>query len=377
MDFRLPDYGRSSLSVTASLCAHFGGSAAYPRLPELDQELRAGGIDKIVLVLADGMGEYPLRRHLPASSFLVRSDKAAVSAVYPSTTAAATTSLWTGLSPIEHGWLGWSLYFKECARQLDVFPGTESYLGDRYPLGSPAPLLMPLPKFPPVGAETHLIFPFQSHAMQCARFGHVANGLRDSLSLASRLCALPGKRLIGIYTPEPDHTMHEKGVYAPEAAAKFREVDRELERFASHLPSDTLLVVTADHGLTDCVTPVMLNEIASIDRCLWMPPAMEGRASALYVKPFRRSEFEREFRAVCGEDFLLFPREEALKAGLFGPGTPHPKAEDFLGDYIACAAGKRYLRYDTLSCRAPEMVARHAGLTPEEMTVPVILQRGN
>ena len=80
--------------------------------------------------------------------------------------------------------------------------------------------------------------------------------------------------------------------------------------------------------------------------------------------------------AVCGEDFLLISREDALKTELLGRGTPHPKSEDFMGDYLACATGERFLRYDTLGCKVPNLIGQHAGLTDEEMTVPVILARG-
>ncbi len=103
---KYPDYDRSSLSITASIGEYFGGQSDYPTLPEIDIRLCEGGIEKIVLVLTDGLGEMILKRHLPTDSFLVRHDKAAISAVYPSTTTAATTAIWTGKSPLEHGWLG-------------------------------------------------------------------------------------------------------------------------------------------------------------------------------------------------------------------------------------------------------------------------------
>ena len=47
-----------------------------------------------------------------------------------------------------------------------------------------------------------------------------------------------------------------------------------------------------------------------------------------------------------------------------------------MGDYLACATGERFLRYDTLGCKVPNLIGQHAGLTDEEMTVPVILARG-
>ncbi|MBR4428073.1 MAG: hypothetical protein IKS78_01860, partial [Clostridia bacterium] len=63
MTYQKPDYSRSSLSINASITGHFGAKSEYPTLPEIDRELGRGGINKILLVLCDGMGEYLLKRH--------------------------------------------------------------------------------------------------------------------------------------------------------------------------------------------------------------------------------------------------------------------------------------------------------------------------
>ena len=374
---KYPDYDRSSLSITASIAEYFGGRSSYPTLPEIDIRLCEEGIDKIVLVLADGMGENLLKRHLGADSFLVQHDRAAISAVFPSTTTAATTAIWTGVSPLEHGWLGWSLYFKEAAAQIDAFTGNEGHRGERFPTGSPARTLMPLPPAlcGQTDAEAHMISAFDNYAGS-GYIQHAVKGLSDMLALARSILEKPGKKVVCVYCGQPDHSMHNVGVNAPETVEEFKKVNREIEAFYKNLKKDTLLIVTADHGLVDSTEPVMLHEIRAIDECLWMPPSIEARASAFFVKPFRRAQFEREFNAACGEDFLLISREDALSTNLFGRGIIHPKAEDFMGDYIACATGARFLRYDTIACKVPNMIGKHAGLTDEEMTVPVILARG-
>jgi hypothetical protein len=49
-----------------------------------------------------------------------------ISSVFPPTTTTATVTMETGLSPVEHGWLGWSLYFEEIGSNVDIFPNTLS-----------------------------------------------------------------------------------------------------------------------------------------------------------------------------------------------------------------------------------------------------------
>jgi len=65
----------------------------------------------VVLMAFDGMGVDILEKHLPRESFLRENMIRYVTSVFPSTTTAAMTAYYSGLSPNEHGWLGWSLYF--------------------------------------------------------------------------------------------------------------------------------------------------------------------------------------------------------------------------------------------------------------------------
>ena len=380
MGYTFPDYGRSSLSITSSIFGYFGVKGlTYPKLTEIEEKLNTYKPKKIVLLLADGMGENLINRHLPEDSFLRRHDAGTVSAVFPSTTTAATTSIWTGLSPLEHGWLGWSLYFKECAQQIDTFIGTESHTGVRYPTGSPADKLMELPATiarVDEDVDTLMVFPFDSGATKGTKVKVLARELEQIPSAVVPFMRGDGRKLCLIYNGEPDHTMHAEGVDCAHTKRNFEQVDAVAKALAERLPEDTLLIVTADHGLVDSTEWVVINEIPELDRCLWMPPAIEGRAAAFYVKSFRRAQFEEAFQRHCGADFVLFTREEALEKHLFGLGTPHPKVEDFMGDYIACATGKRTIRYGTLAGKVPNMIGQHAGLTEDEMTVPVILAMG-
>ena len=78
-------------------------------------------IKNVVLLLMDGMGVNVLERSLPENAFLRKHIKTELSSVYPCTTTAATTSVLTGRTPAEHGWIGWSCYFKEVDKCIDLF----------------------------------------------------------------------------------------------------------------------------------------------------------------------------------------------------------------------------------------------------------------
>ena len=375
----LPNYDRSILSITASIMDYYGLQPAYPVLDELTQALTEKQTKKIVLLLLDGMGENLLKRRLPADAFLNVHDACAISTVYPSTTTAATTSLWTGKSPIEHGWLGWSLYFKECGRQIDAFLDRDSFSNERYPFASPAGTFMPLT---PIYAalhgktETHTLFPFKTNAANGAEFPHIYSGVADCMRLIGSIVREDGDKLICAYINEPDHSMHQTGVASEKTQSAFEMLNRYVEALAGSLPEDALLIVTADHGLVDMHECVKINEYPEIDECLIMPPSIESRAATFFVKPHRKADFEKAFQAVCGAYFQLYTREEVLNMNLLGRGTPHKKVDDFLGDYLACATGDRFICYMTPAGKEMDLIGQHAGLTEDEMTVPVILYRG-
>ena len=100
----------SLLGVTSSLLRYYGAETSHKTLPLLDGRLAACPRN-VVLLLFDGMGDAVVRGHLPEDSFLRRHMAAVIGTVFPPTTAAAITTVDSGLSPAEHGWLGWSLRF--------------------------------------------------------------------------------------------------------------------------------------------------------------------------------------------------------------------------------------------------------------------------
>ena len=80
----------------------------------------AATIKNIVLLVLDGMGLDVLKTHAP-DGFLMKNCEARLSSVYPCTTTSVLTTFETGLTPIEHGWLDWSHYFKEIGNGSDTY----------------------------------------------------------------------------------------------------------------------------------------------------------------------------------------------------------------------------------------------------------------
>lgn len=366
-----PDYDRSVLNAACSILRIFGAEPRHGTLPEITGISRKS---HVALVIFDGMGIDALKL-LPEGAFLRRRQAATLTSVYPSTTTAAATSLYSALSPAEHGWLGWSCYFKEYARLVDLFLDRDSYSLQRLD-SSPARSLMPFESvFPKVkaaspGATTRAVFPFDPGPLGMDDL--VIARTLDEAALAIR--GLDAREAFTLfYWTDPDDTMHRFGARCERAARVLKRLSDWAEALSSRL-RDTTLIVIADHGLVDVTDVVWLNERPDIMRCLVMPPSVEPRAASLVVKRGREREFERAFSETLGADFLLMTREEALARRLFGPGALNEKADDFLGDYLALATGARAIYYHAVGGEPHgKMIGHHAGLTEQEMLVPLIL----
>ena len=70
-----------------------------------------------------------------------------------------------------------------------------------------------------------------------------------------------------------------------------------------------------------------------------------------------------------GDDFILLTKEEVFDKNIFGFGTPHPRTNDFVGDFLAIATGEKSL---FIKREEINFIGVHAGLTEDEMIVPFI-----
>src|SRR5437870_6215718 len=123
---------------------------------------RIGPAENLVFILLDGLGMNLMNR-LPADSFLVSHLRGQINATCPSTTAAALTTVTTGMYPSQHGVTGWFTYLPEKGVTAMMLPFSER--GSNQPLLSrgirpeeilPPPLLPRMTHRPLTLAPTYI-----------------------------------------------------------------------------------------------------------------------------------------------------------------------------------------------------------------------------
>ena len=365
-NIQYPDYDRSILSISSSILKYYGIESNYKSLVELDNILKEE-YKNIVFLILDCLGDNILKEDLDDNSILKKHKITTVTSIFPPTTAAATTAIHSGISPLENGWVGWMPYIKECNRAIELFSGKDFYTREK---------IIPEDGLTDLKYETiyekirkqnkeikyHECFP-----------SFVKNGANTFEELCEKIkesCNNNQKNIIKAYWEEPDHTIHEKGIDSKEVKEVLKNIDANLQKLSTEL-KDSLIIITADHGAKN-IEEIYLNEIKEIDECLSFPPTIESRFVNFFIKPGMHEQFKRALETYFKEEYLIYTKEEFLNTGLLGKGAKHPRIESYFGDYIVIMNSTKSIRYTTNGIRFKTLLADHSGITKEEMIVPVI-----
>ena len=99
----LPDYKNSNCNLSNSILKNFGIKPLNDTLSLIDPYLEKD-YKNVVLLLLDGMGKTIVENHLKEEGAFRTHLAGIYKSVFLPTTVAATTSIRSGLMPIEHSW---------------------------------------------------------------------------------------------------------------------------------------------------------------------------------------------------------------------------------------------------------------------------------
>ena len=360
-----PDFNNNIINISATLAQFLGCPNEKPVLPALKKELEKG-YKNVVFLILDGMGINPINRNLPDDCFLKRNIRQVLTSVFPSTTTNATTSFLTNKYPMEHGWFGWSLYFEELGRAVDIFPCRDSFTGEPVDKAYIKDMLPTEPFFSTANGDYAISVVAPEYCDYPCKRRFVWDTLPNMFARIGEICDKAGRQFIYAYCSEPDGTMHRYGVTSPEAREVIGVLNDGVERlFAEH--EDTLFIVTADHGQIDVGGYVKLYEDTELTAMLEWPQFLEARAAAFKIKAECRGQFVETFNKKYGKDFELFKVEDLIRENYFGGNFKGAHAK-MLGDYIAVGKTDKIFQLTPFSHAHK---GHHTSLT-EEMEVPLI-----
>lgn len=361
--FNLHDYRNCLANLPNSILKKFGVTPVGQTLPCMDELLKKD-YKNVVILLLDGLGTYIMESNLKEDGFLRKHFRTSISSVFPPTTVAATTSVMSGLQPIEHAWLGWDCYYPQVGQNVTVFlntvQGTDKPVSEENIPRKYCGYESVVQRLIRNGKEAFMAMPFMPPYPNC---------FKAICSRITGLCAGSGTKFIYAYWDEPDSVMHRYGCHSAEAISEIASLEKEIGEMSAKL-EDTLLIITADHGHIDGRN-VVITDYPEITDCLVRLPSIEPRALNLFVKEGRKQVFEAEFEKAFGQDFILLSKEELYQRKLFGDRPAHPNADGMIGDYVAVAVTDLTV-FNTRE-EADLIKGVHAGYTKEELTVPLVI----
>lgn len=338
-------------------------------------------VDRAVVLLVDGLGVSSLRERLGHARTLASAvTKSAVAiAGCPTTTAANIATLTTGVSPGEHGLVGYTVFDHANDRIVNQLSGWDDDLDPATWQRATTVFEQAASQGVPsvvVASERYRDSGFTQAVLRGARYSS-GKSIADRFAAARAALDDLDKGIVYIYVPELDQTAHSHGWESGLWTEWLETLDAELGRFTQSLGASEGLLATADHGVLDVPdrSHVLFGDDAAlVDGIRFV--AGEPRCLQLHFEPdasstHREAMLER-WRSAEGGRSVVLTRREAIVGGWFGAGV-HREVEARIGD-ILVAARKAVAYYDTRSESQSGrlMIGQHGSFSAEEKTVPLL-----
>lgn len=363
MEFKV-NYNECLVNLANSIRKYYGLKTHHSTLAYIDEILEERKPETVILFLFDGMGSRMLERIMPEDSYFRKHMIKEITSVYPPTTTAATTSVRTGMTPMEHGFMGWDTYIKELDKTITLFLYGEK--GGKAPL----PEYQELRKtFEPRKLAVEIREETEYFGCEITPFDdYTYKTLDECFEMIKHHAKKEGKKFIYAYDTEPDSSMHRNGVYNPKIKEILENREQRIQDLVNEL-ENTIVFVVADHGLIN-IENIHLSDYPILVNMLERTPSLEQRSTSFKVKEEYKEEFKIEFNKYLGQYFTLLSKQEVLDLKLFGEGNANDNFEYAIGDYISIATTSNKA---LISENDWPLASQHAGLFDDEIYVPLIM----
>ena len=357
-------------------------------VPGYANALNLPAAKRVCVVMVDGLGLSLLKKRGGHAPFLKGFLPGArtLSASFPTTTVASLASLGTGLPPGRHGLVGYDVLDPGQDKVVNMLgswdAGVDPLQWQPYPT-----VLEEAARHVPVATVSLPRFADSALTRAALRGGTFipASGVHARVSAAVDALTGADRMLMYLYWNELDKAGHRYGAASAEWGNQLEELDSALKRLVARVPAGALGLLTADHGMVDVPVSQRFDFSAQ-------PELVEGvrhtggepRMVHLYLEPdagpAALERLRSAWQAAYGSRAWIFTREEAVRAGYFGPAVDESVLPR-IGDLMV-AAREPIALYDTrrVAASALDVYGQHGSLTRAECEVPLLVlaqpQRG-
>lgn len=385
----------SIVNLSNAILRHYGlpiHHSPYPLgdfLPNLHQK------KKMVLMIWDAVGQMNLQeamRQYPKIKELLEPFKPlTISSVFPTTTTAALTSFCTGLTPIEHGMLGYMLFLRRFNALVNMIDFCPPGLDRDILIGHGLNPLKFIPcetifqRLHQAGVKPWIITSNLFKDSGLSRMHHhgaAFKGYSDMLEMFTTLRHVlqreQGESFVMVYWGLTDTYAHRYGPASEEFCSSIywllkMFLAEVIEQIPGRIQKESLFLITSDHGQveTSYRDEDWFGIHDPLSNLLSIPPAGEPRA--LYLYPREYKGFRSAFDELYGRKFDLHDSAELVGEGVFGPPLNIPDEHlDRLGRFVAVAKEGHSLNYKYTG-NERSLKGKHGANSSWERDVPLLL----
>nr|MBA2706818.1 alkaline phosphatase family protein [Gemmatimonadaceae bacterium] len=333
-----------------------------------------GPADHLIFVLVDGMGMNLVDR-LPQRSFIKSRLRMEIQSLFPTTTAAALTTVATGEWPNKHAVTGWWTHLPEFGCTSTILPFVDRYthrsLTERglsadtvFPCKAYHPRMTHQPlSVVPAKLPNTLYSVYSRGGTPGVGYWALDDGINEIIKHVQNASA---PTYTYLYISDVDSLSHLRGWDHEDVLALMTFVDGQLGRLSETLSSRAKVVISSDHGHT---TVRLADRLAIYDGdpildALEAPPSGNPPTPMFHVKKGHSAQFVRLFEERFADHFSLVSSDEAEAMELCGPGKMTEIAKRRFGDFIGIARGSLTLKYyEHGKVPASDDFGGHSGLT--------------
>jgi predicted AlkP superfamily pyrophosphatase or phosphodiesterase len=359
----IPDYGGPCISnVVPALLEPSGERPVW--LPA------AADADQVVLLVLDGLGWEQLEPRRSLAPSLCAMEGGPILTIAPSTTAAALTSISTGMAPGEHGVIGYRMDVEGEILNVLRWWASGRDARDSIPPEKIQPSVPFLGHRPAVVTRAEFRHSgFTQAHLEGVRF----SGYRMPSTLVAETARLvrANEPFVYTYYDGVDKVAHEYGL-ADHYDAEIVAIDRMVEYLIRLLPSTAALVLTSDHGQVDVGDNLVALHADVAPHVSYQ--SGEGRFRWLHARPGHARVLLDAAQDRHRDTGWIVSQEQTIDEHWFGPAVT-PEARARLGD-VALVAREPVAYVDADDTGPFDLIARHGSLTSAEMRVPLLVARG-
>ncbi|HEX2197876.1 MAG TPA: alkaline phosphatase family protein, partial [Burkholderiales bacterium] len=183
----------------------------------------------------------------------------------------------------------------------------------------------------------------------------------------------PQRKFVYAYWPDYDAVSHRFGSQGAAALAELEKIDAAFGRLLARLSgTESVVLASADHGFID-VSPDESLELPPF-LCAQLRFPLCGERRVVYCHVQDPKSFADQAKHWLGERADVMPSRALVDEGWFGPGEPHPRFAERIGDVTLVMRGHWTVK-DWIPGEPRHLhIGNHGGTSDDEMLIPLIVE---